>query len=284
MFLPRATLEKKLLNLLDEDVGQGDLTTSLVVPMKLSVKAEVRSKESGIIAGMEEGKILSESLGLKVQCVVPDGEQVEGGRLLMKMGGDARTILTIERTLLNLISRMSGIATATYNLVKKIKAAKLGTKIACTRKVAPGLLYFDKKAVILGGGDSHRLHLDDMVLIKDNHISVAGSIAEAVKRVKEEVSFCKKIEVEVTCVRDVISAVKAGVDVVMLDNFSIQDVKEAVRLLKEKNLYGNVLLEASGGITRTNVIDYASVGVDIVSLGQITQSSKSLDLNLEIVN
>jgi nicotinate-nucleotide pyrophosphorylase (carboxylating) len=200
----------------------------------------------------------------------------------MKIFGDARAVFCVERTLLNIISRMSGIATATTDIVNKIREAGLKTKVACTRKTALGLLYFDKKAVLIGGGDTHRLHLDDMVLIKDNHIAVAGSVEEAIRRVKRNVSFSKKIEVEVTRIADVLSAAKTGVDIIMLDNFSPEQIEKAIKSLKKSGFFGKVLLEASGGITRQNILKFASTGVNIVSLGEITDSSKSLDISLEI--
>jgi nicotinate-nucleotide pyrophosphorylase (carboxylating) len=167
--------------------------------------------------------------------------------------------------------------------VEKIKKAGLKTKVACTRKTAPGLLYFDKKAVLVGGGDTHRLHLDDMVLIKDNHIAIIGSVEKAVKKAKEGCSFSKKIEVEVTSMEDALAAAKAGADIIMLDNFSPDQIKEAVKQLKKAGFLGKILLEASGGITTENILEYASTGVDIVSLGEITDSAKTLDISLEIV-
>ena len=284
MFLPRKILEEKLRTMLAEDIGQGDITTALIVPADSKAEAKIITKESGVTAGIEEAKILLESLGLKVEALVADGEKIKMKQALLKIFGDARTILSVERILLNLLSRMSGIATTTRQLTEEIKKAGLKTKVACTRKTAPGLLYFDKKAVLVGGGDTHRLHLDDMVLIKDNHLAVAGSIKNAVKRVKENASFSKKIEVEVSRVEDVINAAKAGVDIIMLDNFSPRQIKRAVNLLKKEGFFGKVLLEASGGITAKNILNFASTGVDIVSLGELTDSTKALDINLEITN
>jgi nicotinate-nucleotide pyrophosphorylase (carboxylating) len=283
MFLPRKILEEKLLKMLAEDAGQGDITTSLIVSDKCMAEAEVIAKESGVIAGIEEAKILLESTGLKVEALTADGESVKAKQTLLKIHGDARTTLAVERTLLNILSRMSGIATTTRFLVEKIKKAGLKTKVACTRKTAPGLLYFDKKAVLVGGGDTHRLHLDDMVLIKDNHIAIIGSVEKAVKKAKEGCSFSKKIEVEVTSMEDALAAAKAGADIIMLDNFSPDQIKEAVKQLKKAGFLGKILLEASGGITTENILEYASTGVDIVSLGEITDSAKTLDISLEIV-
>jgi nicotinate-nucleotide pyrophosphorylase (carboxylating) len=283
MFLPRKILEEKLQKMLAEDVGQGDITTALIVPKNCTAEAKVIVKESGVAAGVEEAKILLESLGLTVKTLVADGEKIRAKQALMEIVGDARTMLSAERTLLNLLSRMSGIATTTRKLVERVQKAGLKTNVACTRKTALGLLYFDKKAVLIGGGDTHRLHLDDMVLIKDNHIAVAGSVEDAVKRVREKVSFSKRIEVEVTGVKDVLIAAKAGVDIIMLDNFSPTQIEKAVKLLKETGFFGKVLLEASGGITAENIMTFASTNVDIVSLGEITDSPKTLDISMEIM-
>lgn len=282
MFLPRRILEESLRRMFIEDLGQGDVTTALIVPEGSVADAEVVAKEGGVIAGLEEAGILLESLNLKVEALVKDGEEVRPEQALLRIFGDARTILSVERTLLNVVSRMSGIATATRMLVERVKEAGSKARVACTRKTAPGLLYFDKKAVLIGGGDTHRLHLDDMILIKDNHIVTAGSIKEAVRRVKGSASFSKKIGVEVSKVEDVLNAAESGADVIMLDNFSPEQVRDAVKLLDEAGFLGRVLLEASGRITADNVLEFASTGVDIVSLGEITHSAKALDVSLVI--
>jgi nicotinate-nucleotide pyrophosphorylase (carboxylating) len=282
MFMPRKILEEKLTRLLTEDIGQGDVTTAALIPAGLTVEAEVVAKEAGTAAGIEETTILAESLGLSVRSLVADGEQVKKGRVLMKISGDARTILSAERTLLNLLSRMSGIATATRRLSEKLEKAHVKTRIAATRKTAPGMLYFDKKAVLIGGGDPHRLHLDDMILIKDNHLAVAGSVETAVKTAKQTASFSKKIEVEVTRAADALKAAKAGADVVMLDNFSPQQIRDTVESLRKAGFFGKILLEASGGITEENLVEYAQTQVDIISVGELTHSVRTLDMSLEI--
>lgn len=282
MFLPKKVLEKKLLQMLAEDLGQGDITTSLLAPDGCTVEADIIAKEAGVIAGIEEATVLLESLGLRFEAYVKDGDEIKPKQVLIRVCGDARTILSAERTILNIMSRMSGIATATRKLVEKIQKAGYKTKVACTRKTAPGLLYFDKKAVAIGGGDTHRFHLDDMILIKDNHIAIAGSVEKAVRTAREKASFSKKIEVEAAKVEDVLRAAEVGADMVMLDNFSPKQVEEAVKLLKKAGYYGKVLLEASGGITAENIFEYASKGVDIISLGEITHSVKALDISLEI--
>ena len=283
MFMPRKILEEKLRQLLAEDVGQGDVTTASVVPSGTKAEAYVIAKETGIAAGIEESVVLAESLALKAEAHVSDGESIKKGQVIIRISGDARTILSAERTMLNLLSRMSGIATTTRRLTEKLRKAGLNTRIAATRKTAPGLSIFDKKAVSVGGGDPHRLHLDDMILIKDNHIAIAGSAVEAVKRAKAKVSFSKKIEVELTKSTDAVKVAEAGADIIMLDNFSPRQVKEAIELLKKAGFFGKVLLEVSGGITEENIVDYAATKIDVVSMGQITHSVKALDISLEIV-
>jgi nicotinate-nucleotide pyrophosphorylase (carboxylating) len=284
MFIPRRILEEKLTRLLAEDIGQCDVTSAAIVPLECTAEAEVLAKANGVVAGIEEIMVLAEALGLQVDAQVSDGDQVKQGQVLLNLCGDAATILTAERTMLNLLSRMSGIATATRSLNEKVRKAHLKTRIAATRKCAPGLLYFDKKAVVVGGGDAHRLHLDDLVLIKDNHIVVAGSLEDALKLAKANASFSKKIEAEVTTAEEALKAAELGADIVMLDNFSPDQIKAAVALVKKAGFAGKVLLEASGGITSENLLDYASAGVDLISLGELTHSVKALDLSLEIVS
>ncbi len=279
--MPRKIVEEKLKTLLCDDLGQGDVTATAVIPANLVIKAEVIAKEDGLVAGIEETTILAQSLGLEVDAKVADGAQVKNKQILLEIKGDAQTILSMERTLLNLLSRMSGIATKTYTLTQQLKQVGLKAKIAATRKAAPGLLYFDKKAVVIGGGDPHRLHLDDMVLIKDNHLAIIGNVEDAVKKAKAIASFSKKIEVEVTNLTDALLAAKAGADIIMLDNFSPKQAQNAVDRLRKADL-GNVLLEVSGGITSENLLEYAKAQVDIISLGALTHSVKALDISLEI--
>lgn len=281
MCIPRKALASKINKFLKEDIGQGDITTALIPPDTI-VEAEVVAKEDGVIAGIEEAVAFLQSQDFQVKPLVSDGEGVKKKTVLLRIVGDARTLLSIERTLLNLLSRMSGIATKTRHLIEKTRNAGYKTRIACTRKVAPGLLYFDKKAVMLGGGDTHRLHLDDMVLIKDNHIAIIGDVSRAVKKAHETVSFSKKIEIEVSSVDQALEAAKAGADVIMLDNFTPQKIKETITLLKKKGLRDKVLIEASGGISEQNILEYTATGVDIVSLGEITDSVKALDISLEV--
>jgi len=282
MFMPRKLIEEQLLQILKEDIGQGDVTSTTVIPTDFIVTAEVVAKENGVAAGIREAVILAQAVDLKVKTYVAEGEQVKNKQALMQITGDAQTILTIERTLLNLLSRMCGIATATREFTEKLKTINSSAKIAATRKTAPGLMYFDKKAVTIGGGDPHRLHLDDMILIKDNHIAVIGDPAEAVKIAKEKTSFSKKIEIEITKAADILQVAKAGADIIMLDNFTPNEIDDAVEMLKNAKLPHKVLLEISGGINKDTFMDYAQTKVDIISIGALTHSVKALNLSLEI--
>ncbi|MDR1992122.1 MAG: carboxylating nicotinate-nucleotide diphosphorylase [Nitrososphaerota archaeon] len=281
MFMPRQIVEEKLLAFLSEDIGEGDVSVAAVIPENLMIMADVIVKEAGVIAGIKEALILAECLGLKAEPKVADGCKVKNKQVLLSLAGDAQTILTVERTLLNLLSRMSGIATKTHILVEQLKKTNPALRLAATRKSAPGLLYFDKKAVIIGGGDPHRLHLDDMILIKDNHLAITGSVEKAVKNAKANASFSKKIEVEVTCIEDALSATAAGADIIMLDNFSPKQAKEATQKLRRAG-YDKVLIEVSGGITLNNLSEYATVDIDIISMGELTHSVRALDISLEI--
>jgi nicotinate-nucleotide pyrophosphorylase (carboxylating) len=280
--MPRKLVEEQLIQLLKDDVGQGDVTAAAIIPSGLIATAEVIIKEQGIVAGIKEATILAQAMDLKVKTYVADGETVKNKQRLMQITGDTQTILTVERTLLNLLSRMCSIATVTREFTEKLKTIKSSAKIAATRKTAPGLLYFDKKAVAIGGGDPHRLHLDDMILIKDNHIAVIGDPAKAVKLAKENASFSKKIEVEITNSADILQVAKAGADIIMLDNFTPEEVNKASEILKNAKLSHEVLLEVSGGINSKTLLEYAQAKVDIISIGALTHSVKALDISLEI--
>ena len=283
MFMPRKILEEKLLKLLAEDTAQGDVTTAAIIPSGKKAQAKIIAKEDAVAAGIEESAILADALELKIKTDVADGDEISKDQIIIRLSGDAQTLLAAERTILNLVSRMSGIATTTKHLKEKLRNAGLNSRIAATRKTAPGLSYFDKKSVLIGGGDPHRLHLDDMILIKDNHIAIIGSVEAAVRKAKENASFSKKIEVEVTRVEDVIVAAEAGADVIMLDNFSPKRIREAVEWLERDSLRGKVILEASGGISAQNIVDYGSTNVDVLSIGELTHSARAIDVSLEIV-
>ncbi len=275
-------MEEQLHRFLQEDLGHGDITTSIVIPANVIVEAEILAKQTGVVGGIEEAIVLCRSLELVGNALVDDGERIKPNTPLIRIRGDARTILSVERTLVNLLSRMSGIATATRHLVDEIEQQGYNVRVACTRKVAPGLAYFDKKAVLVGGGDTHRFNLNDLALIKDNHIKIVGSVKEAVQKARATVSFSKKVEVEVRTLVEALEAAEAGADIVMLDNFSPSETKETILALTKNGLRNKVLVEASGGITGTNIVEYASASLDIISVGSITHSAPALDISLEI--
>ena len=201
----------------------------------------------------------------------------------MELDGDAGTILSVERTVLNILMRMSGIATTTSNLISRVNEKNPNIRVAATRKTTPGLQLFEKEAVKIGGGDTHRYRLDDCVLIKDNHIALVGDVKTCVENARNYASFTKKIEIEVENIKDALEASIAGADIVMLDNMSPEEVKNVIKALENKNLRENILVEVSGGINPDNIEYYADTGIDIISTGYITHSVPSLDLSLEII-
>jgi nicotinate-nucleotide pyrophosphorylase (carboxylating) len=218
--------------------------------------------------------------GLKVEQKVSDGKTVRDGTIVARVAGDARKMFALERVSLNVISHMSGIATATSKAVSITDRARKGVRIAATRKTTPVLRLLEKKAVELGGGDPHRVDLQDMVLIKNNHIKLVGSVKKAILLAKRKVSFSKKIEIEVSSIQDAIEAAKAGADIVMLDNMQPAEIRNAVSELEKQKLRDRIEIEASGGITFDNLADYAKSGADIISMGMLTHSVKSIDFSM----
>lgn len=267
--------KKQLLKFLSEDIGRGDITSELLPKKNISVR--IITRQSAIVAGVRHAKEIFRLKGCNVTILKKDGSKVKPNDIIMKVSGDAKKILSCERTALNLLTRMSGIATQTDQLVKKIPNKK--TKLYSTRKTAPGLRYFDKEAVEIGGGKKHRLRLDEMVMIKDNHIAVGDSLLSLIQKAKKKY---KKFEVEVENTADAVLAAKEGATIIMLDNFSPGLVKKTIQVLKNQKLRDKVLLEASGGISSKNIARYGNTGVDIISVGSITNSVKGIDMSLEI--
>jgi nicotinate-nucleotide pyrophosphorylase (carboxylating) len=263
-----------------QDIGFEDLTTNALIDPDITIKAKIITREDGILSGVDLASSLFQEFSIKSTLRKFDGECVGADDVVMDIEGNARTILTVERTVLNIIMRMSGIATITNNLIKKVDNRVI---IAGTRKTTPGLQFFEKEAIKMGGGDTHRFRLDDCVLIKDNHIAIVGSVKTAVEKAKKYASFTKKIEVEVESTKDALEAAINGVDIVMLDNMNPNEVKNVVNALENKNLRDKILIEVSGGINPDNILDYANIGVDIISTGYITHSVRSLDMSLEII-
>ncbi|MEM2935718.1 MAG: carboxylating nicotinate-nucleotide diphosphorylase [Candidatus Bathyarchaeia archaeon] len=276
-------VDEKVREFLLEDIGFGDITTDSIISEDLQTEATVFCNEDAVIAGLEEASKVFTILGCRVKLLKKDGASAEAGTPVMQISGSGKAILKGERTALNILMRMSGIATATQKVLAEARKVNSGVRVACTRKTAPGLRYFDKKAVELGGGDTHRLRLDDCVLIKNNHLKLVGSVKEAVKRAKERVSFTKKVEVEVETLNQAMEAAEAGADIVMLDNMRPEEILLILKELERKKLREKVLIEASGGITEENIKEYAMTGVDILSLGALTHSVRAIDMNLRVI-
>ena len=265
---------------LQEDYGRGDVTTDAVIAEGQTATAEIIAKEDCVVAGLAEVLFFVKQKGLEVEQKVSDGQRVSNGTIVAKVSGDAKKMLALERVSLNIISHLSGIATTTTKAVSIAERARKGVRIAATRKTTPGLRSLEKKAVELGGGDPHRADLQDMVLIKNNHIALVGSVKKAIQLAKKKVSFSKKIEVEVSSIEDAIKAVKAGADIIMLDNMRPAEIRNAVSELKKQKLRDRIEVEASGGVNFDNLADYAKSGADIISMGLLTHSAKSIDFSM----
>ena len=272
---------KKIILALEEDMGFCDITTEYL-ELEENVRAQIVAKSSGIIAGVEEACFAFEYLGAKPKALKNDGGVIRKGDIVIEVEGNAKAILAAERTALNFLMRMSGIATAAKEALKEARKANPNIIVVETRKGTPCFINFEKKAVRIAVGNTHRFGLDDCVLIKDNHIAILG-LEEAIRRAKRNASFTKKIEVEVNSVKQAINAAKLGVDIIMLDNMKPSEIREVIRNLKKLGLKKRIILEASGGITIENIRKYSKTGVDVVSLGYITHSAKSLDFSLKIL-
>ena len=270
--------KKELLRFISEDVQNGDIT-SVLLP-KNRIKAKIISRENGTLAGVKFTGDIFRLKGCNAKIIKKDGTKLKPNQIVLQISGNARTILSCERTALNLLSRMSGIATQTDFLVSKIRKINKKTNLYSTRKTAPGLRFFDKEAVKIGGGHKHRMSLNDMVMIKDNHLLVANSMESIIKKARKQ---HKHVEVEVENQRDAILAVSNGATIVMLDNFSPAQIKKTIIALQKKKLRNKVKLEASGGINSKNIAAYAKTGIDMISVGSITNSVKGLDLSLEVI-
>jgi nicotinate-nucleotide pyrophosphorylase (carboxylating) len=232
-----------------------------------------------IVCGLEEAALLFDICGCKAKCLIKDGDLVKKGNRVMSIEGRARSILKAERVALNLIMRMSGIATETWRLAKMAR----GVQILATRKTAPGLRYFDKKAVVIGGGGAHRMRLDDMVLIKDNHIALMSSPAECVSVAKSSLGSSVKIECEAKNMQEALDAILAGANIVMLDNFSPSLARSTIKRIEKLGLRQKAKIEISGGVNSKNIGLYAKAKPDFISLGSITHSVKAIDFSLDMI-
>ena len=271
-FKPNQELQK----FLDEDLGLGDVTSNLLE--KKQIIAKIITRQETIVSGTNFAKQIFSLKKCNAKIIKKDGSRAKANQIILEVRGDAASILSCERTALNLLSRMCGISTKTNQLNTLIQKVNRKTKLFATRKTAPGLRQFDKIAVKIGGGHKHRMSLDESILIKDNHISVEPleTLIQKAKKTR------KKIEVEVENQNDAILVAQLGVKIIMLDNFTPKDIKKTIKKMKKLKLLKNVKLEASGRINEKNIAQYAKTGVDMISVGEITNSSLGIDLSLEI--
>jgi nicotinate-nucleotide pyrophosphorylase (carboxylating) len=265
---------------LTEDLGRGDITTQACVTRNTRARGRFLAKEPMVVAGLEAAEAVFSTLDSQQQleAFASDGEEVEAGKVIARTSGFADVLLAGERVALNLIQRLSGIATLTRQYVRAIEGTN--AQIVDTRKTTPGLRMLEKYAVISGGARNHRLGLDDGVLIKDNHIALAGGVGAAVERARASVGHLHKIEIEVSTEKDLREAIKSGADILLLDNLSPEETARMVKLARE--LAPQVTLESSGGITLENVRAYAEAGVDLVSIGALTHSARAMDISFKI--
>jgi nicotinate-nucleotide pyrophosphorylase (carboxylating) len=279
-------IRESLRNFLREDIGYGDITSYSVIQPNISAKAEIicKSKKAAIVCGLEEASIIFDICKCETQTLAKDGSWVEKGDVVMNIMGKVYSILKAERTALNLIMRMSGIANETRIFIDTIRGYNGSVRIACTRKTAPGLRFFDKKAVATGGGDTHRMRLDDMVLIKDNHLLLSNSVEKSIRLARKNVGSSLKVECEVTNIDEVIAAINAGAEIIMLDNFSPRQVTKTIKRITKMGIRNKAKIEVSGGINLQNVRYYAKAKPDIISIGYITHSPKAIDFSLEIMD
>jgi nicotinate-nucleotide pyrophosphorylase (carboxylating) len=268
---------------LAEDLGRGDITSRSTVRPGIKARGQFLAKQDFVLAGLEVADAVFAAFDphLQVETTVTDGDELKSGKVFARVTGDAQTLLAAERTALNFLQQLSGIATVTHKYTQAIAGSP--ASIVDTRKTTPGLRMLEKYAVTCGGGKNHRFGLDDGVLIKDNHIALAGGLTEALRRAREAAGHLHKIEIEAASLEQVREALQAGADIIMLDNMSPAQVKQCVALVSEtEKEKRRTLLEASGGITLTNVREYAETGVDLISIGALTHSAPAVDISFKI--
>jgi len=269
-----------LLKFIEEDAPAGDLTSEAVIP-DISCHAVIRAEQDGVIAGLAEAGALFSYFGVDVRVENRDGTTVKTGDILMTLSGPAKKILLVERTALNIIGRMSGVATGTRAMSDLVQKENPRCRVAGTRKTCPGLRALDKKAVMLGGGDPHRSGLSDGVLIKDNHLALV-SLREAVARAKKASAY-RKVEIEVETAQDALTAAREGADILLFDNMTPDNARNAIRDLEAAGLRDQVTIELSGGITAETIREYARTGADLISLGALTHTVRNFSVTLEIL-
>jgi nicotinate-nucleotide pyrophosphorylase (carboxylating) len=279
-WLDEGALFSQIGSFLGEDLGRGDITTQATVMRNARARGRFIAKESMVVAGLEAAEAVFSTLDSQqqIEAFASDGDEVEAGKVIARTSGFADVLLAGERVALNLLQRLSGIATLTRQYVRAIEGTS--AQIVDTRKTTPGLRMLEKYAVLSGGARNHRFGLDDGVLIKDNHIALAGGVGAAVERAREAVGHLHKIEVEVSSEKDLREAVRSGADILLLDNLSPEETAQRVSVARE--LAPQVLLESSGGITLENVRAYAEAGVDLISIGALTHSARAMDISFKI--
>lgn len=272
-------LRKALTGFLQEDIGSGDITSESIIPGDRVAGAHIICKtRSAVVSGLLEASMVFELCNCATKILVRDGRLVRKGKRVMEITGSARDILRAERTALNLLMRMSGIATETRQFA--MLAGK--SRVLATRKTAPGLRYFDKRAVVAGGGGTHRIRLDDMILIKDNHLAICGSPKDCISKARSHAGTGIKIECEVRNTKEAVEAAQSGADIVMFDNFSPPQALKTMQVLSKSGLRNRCKIEISGGVNQKNIKQYAKARPDFISLGQITHSPKAIDFSLEM--
>jgi nicotinate-nucleotide pyrophosphorylase (carboxylating) len=279
--LPDVLIEPIVRSALAEDLGRaGDVTAQACIPVGSRMKAVFAARKPGVLAGVDCVRLAVQAMdpGATMDVRLKDGDAFEAGVVLVAVDGDARALLAAERTALNLLGRLCGIATLTRTYVQAV--AGTGARIADTRKTTPGLRALEKHAVLCGGGMNHRFGLDDAILIKDNHVVVCGGVGEAVRRARAAVGHLMKVEVEVDGLDQLDEALEARPDVVMLDNFTLPMLREAVQRARASP-FGKPVMEASGGVNLSTVADIAATGVDVISVGALTHSAPALDVGLD---
>jgi len=282
--LPRFRIRKDVENWLQEDIPFWDHSSQHLLDSEV-LMAHIYAKQSGMISGVEVAKEVFFTFDVEVTFCLPDGSLVQEGDNILRLKGKLSDIVRAERVALNILSHMSGVTTKTHHMVTKAhtESENHNLRVACTRKTLPGLRLYQKYAVAVGGGDTHRMALSDMIMLKENHLMGSQTISEALYNSATKSSFSQKIEIEVETLESAIEAVETGIpDLVMLDNFKPEDIPTAVQKIKEAN--DLTLVEASGNITEQNIGEYAKSGVDIISMGSLTHSVKGLDISLRILN
>lgn len=276
-------LAKRILEWVEEDAPLGDITSEYLAPEGTKVEAAIIAKSEGVVACLNDIVQALRVLGIDSRTLVREGESIRGSQEIAILRGGAKRILLLERTVLNVLSILFGIATKTKRFVEMVRRVNPRVRVAATRKTIPGLRELSKKAVAIGGGDTHRLSLSDAILIKDNHIALVGGVERAIELAKSRKSFVHKVEIEVSNIEDALKAARLGVDAILLDNMGVEEVAQVLSELSRLGLRDKVIVEVSGGIDEDNIVEYAKLGPDVISTSSITMRPDKVDLSLEIL-